>query len=239
MLRPAVLSLILIGAAAASASAQTTAPAKPDRPGPYVIDVRGATAGVPQSPRFFPSVPSETLIPSRMFGFAVGAHVYLFQLGPARVGIGADLVRLRGTASPPEPPKPAAGTTSPPQPSAPTTPDITAAFSALAPQISMNFGGSAGWSYISAGLGRAQVTTERSAFDKGSAETRKSGSVANQNFGGGARWFTSDHLAFTFDLRFHLLSPGVGQPVPGKPNELTSGTPRARVVTASVGISLR
>jgi hypothetical protein len=93
--------------------------------------------------------------------------------------------------------------------------------------VSLNFGSATGWSYVSAGLGRAQVSTERSSFDKGLASRLESGQVTSQNFGGGARWFTSDHLAFTFDLRFHLLSPG------------TVGTPRTRIVSASAGISLR
>ena len=27
------------------------------------------------------------------------------------------------------------------------------------------------------------------------------------NYGGGARWFNSPHLAFTFDIRFYAISP--------------------------------
>ena len=102
----------------------------------------------------------------------------------------------------------------------------------IAPQISLNFGASTGWSYVSAGLGRAQVITERSSFNKGEAARLESGQVTSQNFGAGARWFTSDHLAFTFDIRFHLLSPGKSQ---GE----GPGTPRTRVVSASAGISIR
>jgi hypothetical protein len=236
--RAAILALVLLGAATSSVTAQTVASARPDRPGPYVIDIRGSTIGAPQSPAFYPDLPAGTIIPTRAFGFDIGAHVYLFQLGPARIGIGADLFRLRGSASPPDPEESRSGTPSAP-PALPESPDTRSSFNAIAPQISFNFGGSDGWSYISVGLGRAQVTTERSVFDDGLAETRKSGSVANQNFGGGARWFRSDHLAFTFDLRFHLLSPGVGQPIPGETDELTTGTPRTKVVSASVGISLR
>ena len=231
----AVLTLIMIGTVASVSTAQTTPvlvlPA-PSRPGPYVIDVRGSTVGAPQAPRFYPTVPTGTLIPTRAFGFDLGGHVYLFQLGPARVGVGADLFRLRGTASPPKPVTTGSATTPPPAPSARTTPDITASITTIAPQISLNFGNSTGWSYLSAGLGKAQVITERSSFDKGQAARLESGQVTSQNFGGGARWFTSDHLAFTFDIRFHLLSPG-------KPQGEIAGTPRTRIVSASVGISLR
>ena len=230
--RAAVLALVIVGTVAAASGAQTTAtpppsiPA-PDPPGPYVLDLRGSTVGAPQRPGFYPTVPTGTLIPSRAFGFDLGAHVYLFKLGRGRVGLGADLFRLRGTASPPDP---VVSKTAPPStapPSAPTTPDVTVSITTVAPQVSLNFGSATGWSYFSAGLGRAQVITERSSFDKGQAARMKSGQVTSQNFGGGARWFTSDHLAFTFDIRFHLLSPGI------------VGTPRTRIVSASVGISLR
>lgn len=241
--RAAVLSLIIIGTVAAVATAQPTpvVTQAPDRPGPYVIDVRGSTVGAPQAAGFYPAVPTGTLIPNRAYGFDLGGHVYLFQLGPARVGFGADLFRLRGAASPPEPVTSGSATTpqatSSPTPSAPTTPDITVSVATIAPQISLNFGTSTGWSYLSAGLGRGQVITERSAFDKGLAGRRESGSVTSQNFGGGARWFTSDHLAFTFDIRFHLLSPGEAQEL--EPGTFVPGTPRTRVVSASAGISLR
>ncbi len=231
-LRAAVLALVIVGTVAAASAAQTTAippPSipPPDPPGPYVIDLRGSTIGAPQSARFYPPVPTGTLIPTRAWGLDLGAHVYLFRFGKARVGLGADVFRFRGTASPPAP---VTSKTAPPPsspPSAPTTPDMTATITTVAPQVSLNFGSATGWSYFSAGLGRAQVITERSAFDKGQASRLESGQVTSQNFGGGARWFTSDHLAFTFDIRFHLLSPGI------------SGTPRTRIVSASAGISLR
>ena len=225
--RAAVLALLIVGTVVAAAAAQTTpipSLPPPDPPGPYVIDVRGSTVGAPKSTRFYPRVPTGTLIPSRAFGLDLGAHVYLFRLGRARVGLGGDVFRLRGTAAPPTP----ASTT----PSAPTTPDMKVTITTIAPQISLNFGSSAGWSYVSAGLGKAQVISERSSFDKGQAARLESGQVTSQNFGGGARWFTSDHLAFTFDIRFHLLSPG-------KPLDAVPGTPRTRIVTASAGISIR
>lgn len=239
--RAAVLALVIAGTVAAASAQTPTIPPPtippPDPPGPYVIDVRGSTVGAPQAPDLYPPVPTGTLIPTRAFGLDLGAHVYLFRLGRARVGLGADLFRLRGTASPPPPPKSAPGT-APPSPSlAPTTPDITVSITTIAPQVSLNFGSSTGWSYVSAGLGRAQVDTERSSFRTGQAASRGSGQVTSQNFGGGARWFTSDHLAFTFDFRFHLLSPGEAQEI--VPGTLVPGTRRTRIVSASAGISIR
>lgn len=238
-----MLVLIILGTVAAAPAAAQTTPTPPspipapDPPGPYVIDLRGSTIGVPKAPGFYPEVPAGTLIPSRAFGLDVGGHVYLFRLGPARVGLGADLFRLRGTAAPAAPEKSASGTTSTTRPEDQKTPDIKVTITTIAPQISLNFGASTGWSYVSAGFGRASIVSDRSLFDNGDAERRGSGQVSSLNFGGGARWFTSDHLAFTFDVRFHLLSPGKAQEI--EPGELGPGSPRTRIVSASAGISLR
>ena len=96
-----VLWLCLGAAMAAQATVgQTTTP---DRPGPWAVDLRGATVSLPRDAPFFPDIPSSTAVPSRGWGIDVGAHVYVLQLGPARLGIGGMLLRARGTASPGEP----------------------------------------------------------------------------------------------------------------------------------------
>ena len=84
---------------------------------------------------------------------------------------------------------------------------MSASLTTVAPQLSLNFGSSDGWSYLSAGYGRAQISGQRSAFAEGGTATQKR-SLPSINFGGGARWFTNDHLAVTFDIRFHRMSPG-------------------------------
>ena len=53
------------------------------RPGPWVLDVRGVTSPVPTDPDYYPPL-AAVLVPERGFGVDVGAHVYLFNLGPAR-----------------------------------------------------------------------------------------------------------------------------------------------------------
>lgn len=213
--------------------------AAPDPPGPYVIDVRGATSAIPQDAGFFPPVPTATIIPSRGYGIDIGAHVYLIRLGSGRLGIGANVLRVRGTASPAAP---ASGSTSaaisaPSLP--PTTPDVEATLTTLAPQISFNFGSADGWSYVSAGLGRAHVTTGSSSFggegsgtDLTPAQSVDSGTRSSINVGGGARWFTKAHLAYSFDVRFHLVSAGAAEGT-------SPATPRTTLVAASAGISLR
>jgi len=107
----------------------------PGPPGPhFVIDLRGSTSGIPTSIGLYPAVPDGGSVPSRGFGYDVGGHVYLFNLGPARLGLGVNVIGVRGTAI-----------------------DATATMDILAPQLSFNFGSSDGWSYLSAGAGTARV----------------------------------------------------------------------------------
>jgi len=209
--------------------------AEPGPPGPYVVDVRGATSAIPQDTGFFPPVPAATIIPSRGYGIDIGAHVYVMQLGAGRLGIGASVQRIRGTASPATPASGSISATSTPA----TRPDVYATLTSFTPQLSFNFGSADGWSYVSAGVGRTQLTTGTSAFGgDGSGTTmtpaRSVSGVARSSFniGGGARWFAKVHTAFSFDVRFHFISAGVaGDTVPP--------TPRTTLAVASAGISLR
>ena len=207
----------------------------PGPPGPYVIDVRGAVSAIPQDVGFFPPVPTGTIIPARGFGVDAGAHIYLMQFGPGRLGIGASALRVRGTASPAAQ---AAGSTSATPPPA-TSPDVNATLTILGPQLSFNFGSAEGWSYVSAGVGRARLTTETSAFGGGASGTPMmplqsvdSGTRSSTNVGGGARWFVTAHMAFSFDIRFHLVSASASE------GEVVA-TPRTALAIASAGISLR
>ena len=215
--------------AAQSTAGQTTTP---DRPGPWVIDIRGTTISLPGDATFFPDIPASTAVPSRGYGIDVGAHVYLLQLGPARLGIGGVLLRARGTASPGAPDEDEQPSTT----GLATTPDVAALLTTVGPQMSVNFGSRAGWSYLSAGIGRAQMSTRASAFvdeddddDITAAQLIEHGSRSSLNFGGGARWFSRPRLAFSFDVRFHIIGAGGEDPA----------TPGATLLAASVGISLR
>ena len=222
------LSLLCLGALAPlPAAAQTPTPA-PRPPGPYVLDVRVATSALPRDASFFPPLPSVTAVPAYGLGFEVGAHIYLIQLGPARLGIGASVLRTRGRSSPG---RPAGSATS-------TSPNVDSTLTNVAPQLSLNFGSREGWSYISAGVGQGDVQTATSAFTasgSGSAALRTPARssdnppVQSLNFGGGARWFTHAHLAFSFDVRFHVLAAGAGG----------GASLRTTLVAGSAGISLR
>lgn len=221
---------VLVGAAfcPVAASAQTDAP-----PGPYVVDVRAVLGSLPQDASFFPSAPSGTPLPTGGLGFALGGHFYLFHVGPARLGLGVDLHRVGGGASPPAPTSSASG----PRPR-PTIPRIDTRVRTFTPQLSFNFGSSRGWSYLSAGVGQIAVRTATSEFASGSgstattrpAQTRETAALQTINFGGGARWFSTEHLAFSFDVRFHKAR--------GRTKAGVSTVP-VTLVTASAGISLK
>ena len=227
MRRVAVVGMLWISACV-SMSAQTPSP---DRPGPYVIDVRGATLSLPDAAAFFPSLPRSTAIPSQGYGIDAGAHIYLLQLGPARLGIGGMFLRVRGTAA-----SSAVSSTGSTASSAVTTPAVATLVTTVSPQLSVNFGSKAGWSYLSAGVGRTEITTRSGAFTDTATQGQvvqarllDSGALSNINFGGGARWFAKSHLAFSFDVRFHMLGAG-GE---------TTATPGSTLVAVSAGLSLK
>ena len=203
----AVLAVLI--ATAAPAAAQTTS-----SPGPWVVDVRGVTSPVPIDPAFYPPLDS-AFVPARGFGLDVGAHVYVFNFGPARVGLGANLVMLRGTASPPPPTVEDGGSTA--------VQRLTVGMRVIAPQVSLNFGSHDGWSYLSAGLGAASVNAEATEVLPGRHE---SGLLRAVNFGGGARWFLTERLAFGFDLRAHQIAAG-------------ADTPKVSVFAVGAGLSIR
>jgi hypothetical protein len=190
----------------------TAAFAQSSSPGPYIVDLRGAMSGAPGGASFYPAVPVDTRAPQRAFGFGVGAHVYPFQLGIARVGVGIDVMRVRGSATS-------------------LTGNVGAAMtvSTLAPQVSFNFGTRDGWSYLSGGYGTtgttAKVETPAAATTPGVTLTRER-RTRTLNVGGGARWFLRERVAVGFDVRFHRLGA-------------TAGSASKQIVGLSVGLSLR
>jgi hypothetical protein len=170
----------------------------PGPPGPFVFDIRGATSGLPSGEVFAPDPDpdSETIvtIPTRGFGGSAGVHVYAFQLGPARLGAGVDVLYARGT-----------------------TVDAISTLTSVDPQLSLNFGTSNGWSYLSAGVGVTGVESEPAGISE---------SVRSLNWGGGVRWFLGPHLGVGFDVRIRHLSAG-------------DVLPKSTSVAVAVGFSLK
>jgi hypothetical protein len=156
-------------------------------------------------------------VPGRGLGLSAGVHVYPFRLGKVAIGFGGEWLNTR-----------ASKTAEPATEGGPDGPTVNTRFSALSPQISVNFGSRRGWSYLTGGLGRAAFTTERE--DDPVADAGSKPRVLN--YGGGARWFAKEHLAFTFDLRWYRIDP----------QDAVTGRPAyggRRVFVASAGISVK
>ena len=215
MRRTALAGLLALAVTAAPAAGQTAS-----LPGPWIVDIRGATSSVPTDLSFYPAQ-SAAFVPSRGFGLDLGGHVYIMTVGPARLGLGANVVLLRSTATEPVP-----------SADADANDDILPAqrlalnLRTVAPQVSFNFGSRDGWSYLSAGMGIGSVATR---VEGSTTAERRSGRLRSINFGGGARWFLNPRMAIGFDIRAHSLAAAGGE----------SPTPRVRAVAVSAGLSLR
>jgi hypothetical protein len=199
--------------AAGGAVAQTAEPI-----GPFAADLRLTV------PRFKDDVNvaaalgvASTNLPTRGLGIMGGAHWYPARLGIVTLGIGGEVLISRGSNTlEPEEEGGAAGAT------------VNTRFSTLSPQISLNFGRRQGWSYLTGGLGWAGFRTEiaESPVADGLSRPRA------LNYGGGARWFAREHLAFALDLRFYAI--GAQAATPGRP-----AYPSMTLMVFSAGLSFK
>ena len=236
-------SVVALAAVASFIPARVLAQGAPSKPGPYAIDIRGATSGIPSATTFYPDGPASVLIPRRGFGGSIGGHIYLVSIGSARLGLGIDFVRVRGTANTPALPdedsdnsKDSNGSKAGDVTEVPGTTGFVTdkplrsalTVDAVVPQISFNFGSRDGWSYLSAGYGsvrtRGSVTGEVATSPGGTTTLERIRQGRSINVGGGARWFLREHVAAGFDVRFHRMA------IRGQ---------QTTIVVASVGASLR
>jgi hypothetical protein len=187
--------------------------------GRFAVDARVALPRFPEDAATVTALGVTTdNLPGRGLGVAAGVTVYPARLGKVALGVGGEwLIFSRGSK-----------TLDPATEGGPSGPTVTTRFSVLSPQVSLNFGGRNGWSYVSGGLGWASFTTELEAAPVADADER----TRAINYGGGARWFVKEHLAFTFDLRFYRIDPqdaATGRPAYGG----------RRMMVFSTGISLK
>jgi hypothetical protein len=207
--------VILLPAFALATGAIAEAQDEPRRIGPFVLDVRGSLPGFPGDPALAASRGLETTeLPGRGLGADVGAHVYLLTWKAVTIGLGGQVTLARAHASPE---------------TGSSLLAVTERFVSIAPLLSLNFGTGHGWSYISGGVGRAQWSLVPDVASPGPADVERLKTV---NYGGGARWFSHPHVAFTFDVRFHVIGPGT-------PQLDLPGSPRATLLIMSAGISLK
>ena len=210
--------------AAIVATADTSLAQQKERIGPWVADVRVASVGLPSEPGWTPAVPTGTITPTRSLGLEVGAHVYVLRRSSFALGLGATWIRARGTSTPPEPSSTGGPTTA-------VLPDVSTRVTSLAPQLSLNFGHSLGYSYVSAGLGRTRVESEAT-LPRLSFTPRDSDWVKTLNYGGGARWFLNDRVGVGFDIRWHKLSLVAA-------TATSPAAPRASMLVAGAGVVVR
>jgi hypothetical protein len=166
--------------------------------GRFAADIRGIFA----RHKAEPSVATEldvapTNLPVRSVGLAGGAHFYPWRGTRVALGVGGEFVLGRGSRTldildangkPTVPPA--------------KSPTVRRHFTSIAPEISLNFGHHNGWSYISGGMfGRSKLYADRADAPATNAPQRKT-----LNYGGGARWFTTEHLAFSVDFRWYSVA---------------------------------
>ena len=184
--------------------------------GRFVADLHGVVVPWGQNPDlaivrgFDPSTQ-----PNLGLGIGGGAHVYLLRWRFVTVGLGASVLYASGSQSPgPDDPDPQA-------------PALRKTLTAVVSQLSLNFGRRNGWSYISAGPGSSTFSLYDQDFSKPPQRSTRTFS-----YGGGARWFTNDHLAFALDMRFYNATPL-------QPTETEPGSPRITTMVLSIGASFK
>jgi hypothetical protein len=196
--------------------------AQPQEPiGRFAVDMRGAFARHKAEPSVATDLGvTAANLPSRTLGLVAGAHVYPLHLGKViTLGFGGNVVVARGSQSI-EITNADKTTTK--------SPIVRRHFTTVSPEISLNFGHRTGWSYISGGMfGRSKLFVDRA--DAPAANAPYKGSV---NYGGGARWFTSDHVAFSVDFRWYSVAERAAAPG-------LVAQPRTTLLVLSGGISLK
>lgn len=179
-----VLVAWLAGAGLAAAQVQST------RVGPFAVDVHGVMAAYgPTEEQAAILGYNKGDLPSTGFGFDVGAHWYPVRFGPVTLGVGGNYVWSSGSSNPTD------------ENGEPTGRAADTRLKAMAAQVSLNFGGEGGWSYVSGGVGVSTFTIATEAMPA----PENPASRTTINFGGGARWFLRRHVAFSLDLRFYRL----------------------------------
>ena len=200
------LVVVGCGLLPATASAQARDPVAG-----FVGDLRLLTVSLPTAQGWTPStLTSGSLVPGRAFGGEVGAHLIFGPGRHRRLGLGASALVGQGRAT---------GTDG--------AATVTTRMSLVAPHLAWNFGHRLGWSYMSVGAGGAKVSSEAAG---GPADPSGWGTVFH--YGAGARWFLTERIAVSLDLRFWALTP----------RDATADRPRAPARTQAAfgaGLSLR
>lgn len=210
------LTLLVICASLVTAPALAQTPKKDTRIPIFVVDARGVFGRIGQDETTAKGLSTTAVnLPATALGGAGGAHLYLWRGKSMALGVGGEAILARGSHALPD-----AVTLKP------STTVINRRLRGASGQLSLNFGHRAGWSYLTAGLGPTS-------FESYLAGTTPDGlRPTSLNFGGGARWFNWEHLAFTADLRFYSTKPALATPN-------TAARLRKNLLVFSAGISIK
>src|SRR5262249_479312 len=161
----------------------------------FVVDLHGSFVKFPDNVDLAESR-GMTLaeLPGSGLGLQAGVHVYPLRWRVVTFGLGAEVIGTRSRQSPPASAAPTTGLRG-----------AEHKFLSAAPQLSFNFGSGTGWSYLSGGIGLSQWSLVPDGQEPFPSDTDRLKTI---NYGGGARWFSKTHLAFSFDVRFYAINPG-------------------------------
>ena len=208
-------------------------PARAQDPPPrvpwFVVDLHGSVPGFPSDDQRLADSRDMRLaeLPGRGLGVQVGVHLYPLRWRVITFGIGGELVASRARKNP------AQGAMVPGQAATVLNP-AEERFTSIAPQLSFNFGNGNGWSYLSGGIGQSTwaIVPEGRQDDPSDSEKLKT-----INYGGGARWFIKPHVAFSFDVRFYAINPGLA--IPRRNGTVRPGSPRTTLTVIGAGVSIK
>ena len=197
------------------------AAAQQDEPiGRFIADFRGAYGRHKVEPTVATDLGVDSgNLPARSWGFATGAHFYFWRTKHITFGIGGEVVWARGGRTTEV--TNADGSMSP-------GPTVRQHFNTVVPEFSMNFGHRNGWSYISGGaFGSSSLY-----LDRADAPSQNVPRRSTLSYGGGARWFTNERIAFAVDFHWYSVA------------EMPAGSiyvaePRTTLLILSGGIAIR
>jgi len=208
-------ALLMCLAFAAPAAAQQDQPI-----GLFVADFRGVYGRHKVEPSVAADLGVESgNLPARSWGVAGGAHVYFWHTKHITVGLGGETVWARGSRTPDI--MNADGTTSPGV-------TVRRHFFTIVPELSLNFGHRNGWSYISGGM----FGTSTAYLDRGDLPASNVPHRSTLSYGGGARWFMNDRIAFAVDFHWYSVAEMAVGPT-------WVAEPRTTLLILSGGISIR
>ena len=198
-----------------------SAVAQQDQPiGRFVADFRGVYV----RHKVEPSVATDLGVtagnlPGRSWGLAGGAHLYFWHTKHITFGAGAETVWARGSRTSEFPN--ADGTTTP-------GPTVRRHFFTVVPELSLNFGHRSGWSYISGGMFGSSTLF----LDKADTPSQSVPRRSTLSYGGGARWFTNERIAFAVDFHWYSVAEIAAGPT-------YVAEPRTTLLVLSGGIAIR